>query len=926
MTTNQTSIQLSLSQQTVVTDRSPSIQVVACAGSGKTESVARRVAALLEEGVDGSEIVAFTFTEKAAAELKTRIVERTKDQLGSTGLGRIAQMYVGTIHGFCLRLIQNHVPRLADYDVLDENRHAAFVFRFKKEIGIESLKKGKWESVAAFIKAIDVLSNESISHKELRGHDFGEAVGRYESILDRCHVLTFSRIIGHAIEALQDSRVLASVAGRIKHLIVDEYQDINPSQDRLIRLLGSKGASVCVVGDDDQAIYQWRGSDVKFMQSFGMNSSTTKRVVLDENRRSVPSIVGASSRFAETITTRLAKKILASREAPKAQGIIGFKTEYADDEARATAANILALHASGVAFRDMAVLFRSVATSTAPFVAEFKSQGIPFACGGRSGLFLHPEIAALYKLHLWLGNQTWRDPELRTEHDLTPESIAAEMIDAFDSNYPVASCIRLFNDWKEATESSRTDSDLILDVYNLLHRLGVDQWDLDSPAISARMGAIGKFTVVLSDFENVTRRGRYEQSESGERAFVGGMSRGPFYYQRLALYLKYYAHDAYGDFEGQESDHDAVQILTVHGAKGLEWSVVFLPSLQDRRFPASRSGQAVDWVLPDGLPGDDVRSRYAGSEDEERRLFYVAMTRARDLLYLSHFESTEKRASKRSRFLNDVFPSVLQDWEQPIIPYVPTRRTSHGTQKTQTSLSELLRFQDCGLRHKFQRVLGLQTQLASELVFGKAIHHVLRVIADATRETGKVPDVASIDRFLDEALYFPFANKSSEPLMRMKARSLIVKYFNNHRDDLERVWATERPFELFFEGGSLAGRADVILDREDGVCGSLAIVDYKSGTAGMNDENLKFQLRVYATAARAEGLEVRAAYIHDLSASQASRIPVDISETSCSETAAKIETLTRSLGEARFDASPSAEKCRRCEYIRVCSKRGCSPD
>jgi len=145
--------------------------------------------------------------------------------------------------------------------------------------------------------------------------------------------------------------------------------------------------------------------------------------------------------------------------------------------------------------------------------------------------------------------------------------------------------------------------------------------------------------------------------ENPASEFKGGMDRGDRYYQQLGGYLSYYAQDAYEEFEGEDGTGiDAVQIMTVHGAKGLEWPVVFLPSLQDRRFPASRAGRGLDWVLPDEVLPIEIKDRYAGGEEEERRLFYVAMTRARDALYVSHFERTEKRSSKHSGYSGAIAP------------------------------------------------------------------------------------------------------------------------------------------------------------------------------------------------------------------------------------------------------------------------------
>ncbi len=918
-------MQLSPTQVQVVNARGHHIQVIACAGSGKTESISRRVASLISEGVRSDQIVAFTFTERAATELKERIVRRVGEIAGAEAAGKLAQMYVGTIHGYCLRLLQDHLPAYGNFDIVDEHRHAALLFRFRKEIGLASLAPKVWESVLAFARTSDVISNENISLTAVDRTDFGTMYRTYLGVLDRLHILTYARIIQCAVVALDDTELRRRVAGGLKHLIVDEYQDINPSQFQLIRQLASEGAQVCVVGDDDQAIYQWRGSSVTYIQQFANHFPGAQQLILNENRRSLAPIVHSAAAFAQTIAVRIEKRMHPTR-ANDEPVVVPFRAMDAAEEADAVTDNIMALNKQGVRFSDIAILFRSVRTSTKPFIDACTAKGIPVTCGGRSGLFMQPEIQAVLKAHLWLADQNWWDPETRTETELTVNDVAAELQRAFRSVQSADSIADLLQDWRAIVLSTRVAANLIGDYYTLIEFLGVREWNIDDSTTLSRMGALARFSTILADFENITRRGRYEVGESGAREFRGGTERGLDYYQRLAGYLRYYAQDNYEEFEGEEGTGvEAVQVLTVHGAKGLEWPVVFMPSLQDRRFPASRAGRQGEWCLPNDVMLPEVKQRYAGGDEEERRLFYVAMTRARDILYLSHFDKTDRQRSKRSRFIDAVLPNDFPAWSGPVIPIRVDSRQVLAAKPVAISLTELIRYEDCGYRFRLQRSMGFESQLVSELGFGRAIHHVLRRIADEARSTNRIPDLARVEQILEGDLYFPFANKSIEPLMKQKARAVIVRYLNNHRDDLERIWATERPFELHLPQGFLSGRADVILDQEGGNTGSLAIVDYKSASDGTSDENYRFQLQVYSAAARAEGLDVRGAYLHDLAAKTAPRSPVDIGNTDCGAALKRIEGLLGDLAGRSFAARPAVDRCRRCELKAICQHRaaGC---
>jgi DNA helicase-2/ATP-dependent DNA helicase PcrA len=244
-----------------VVHRGSHLQIIACAGSGKTEVVAQRVADLFADGVEPTAVVAFTFTERAGKELKHRIEERVEERLGAAFLGRMNGCFVGTIHAYCFRLLQEHVAKYETYDVLDEHRLAAFLTRVAKPIGLKDLEGQLFKSLQTFTRNIDVVENELISLERLE-QPFRGIVERFYAELERYRFLTYGQVIAKAVAELNEPRVFDAVHGSLGHLIVDEYQDINPAQEALIRRLSTNPVELCVVGDDDQSIYQWRGSDV----------------------------------------------------------------------------------------------------------------------------------------------------------------------------------------------------------------------------------------------------------------------------------------------------------------------------------------------------------------------------------------------------------------------------------------------------------------------------------------------------------------------------------------------------------------------------------------------------------------------------------------------------------------------------------------
>ncbi|MFH0944264.1 MAG: ATP-dependent DNA helicase [Planctomycetota bacterium] len=911
---------LTRQQQRVVDHRGGHLQVIACAGSGKTESISRRVAALVAEGVAPAAIIAFTFTERAAAELKARILLRVAEVMGAEFLDLMSPMYVGTIHAYCFRLLQDHIPRYGDFDVLDEHRQAALLSREYRRLGLDQIGgRGHWQPIEDFRRNVDAVENELIPPALLRGTEMGGCYEGYCDALDRYHLLSYGQIISAAVRELEKKDVFRKVHGPLRHLIVDEYQDVNPAQERLIELLGQRPVHVCVVGDDDQAIYQWRGSNVENIQKFTEHYHGAATVDLGTNRRSRPGIIQTARVFSRSIAPRLDKEMGSHRDAADPD-VVCWSAGTPADEATIVARTIVALHEKGFRYRDLAILFRSVRTSGPPFIEALRERGVPIRCAGRTGLFLHPEISVLGQTYAWLLDYDWKGERYGEPESVTLESILGQYQRLFNNGEVVVGLESFLKRWQGTVPQEDGPADLVRDYYRLLRLLRVHETDLDSPEGSARVGALARFSQILADYENVTRRARFVQ-ENGSRVFRGGQDSGIWYYRHLFSYLQHYALEAYDDFEGEETlDEESVDLLTVHQAKGLEWPVVFLPCLVTRRFPSSMTGRAQNWLLPETVLTPAARRRYEGSDTDERRLFYVAMTRARDLLYLSRFERIKNR-SRMSPYLEEVSGGVLPELNDLPLQAPDTSSTPENGQSPSVSFSELALYEDCPRRFRLSQQLGFQPPLVRELGYGRAIHHVLQTIAEEALQTSHVPTEEDAVRTVERMFYLPFANRPAYEKMLTAATSLVSTYVREHHSDLERIWATERPFELHLDGGTVSGRADVILDREGGRDGALAIVDYKTAGDDHSAELFAFQLAVYTAAARGEGLEVEAAYLHDLKQSRRASVPID--DRTCKKARRRAEALIEGLRSARFDPKPTASRCNRCDVRYVCKDTAC---
>ncbi len=889
--------------------RGSHMQIIASAGSGKTEVVSQRVVDLLAEGFPPDALVAFTFTERAAAELKDRIVDRVEGRIGRAALDRLNGLFVGTIHSYCFRLLQQHVPRYETYDVLDDNQLTAFLSREARRLEMRQLDPGDrlYASIDAFLSGVDVVENELLDPRAMPA-PFGTVLRDYYATLERYRLLTYGQQVVRAVRELENPPLAAQIHTTLRHLIVDEYQDINPAQERLIELLTGPNVELCVVGDDQQAIYQWRGSDVRNIVKFAARYDNVATFEITTNRRSRPGIIATANTFAESILGRLPKTMLPFRPAGGPEpDVVVWTEDTSTDEAGQIAWLIDRLIEDGTPPKDIAVLVRGRA-SYAKLTEQFATFGIPVQPGGRTGLFDQPEGRLLGQTMAWLSDVEWREPYQRgvrlTERDI---------LDGYQSVFSLDGTNRkrlqqALRDWKAAVPRTDRNADLVGELYELLDVLAVRDWDLTDVLAVNRLGTLARFSALLADYESVRRRARPDADAEGEQ--VGGETRGTWYYRNLALHIINYAQGAFEGFDGEDDFAlNAIDLTTVHRAKGLEWPAVFVPAMTAKRFPSSRTGDVQDWLVPRTMFD---APRYEGGDTDERRLFYVAITRARDWLSVSRHERVTTQRVAQSPYHAELSGHAA---DVNAINFPTIEPTATGSDASlDITFSELAAFLECGMAYRLRNLIGFQPRLAPELGYGKAVHHVLRSIAETTRGTGNVPTASEIDAILDSSFFLPTANKVAHRQLKDAARRLITTYATKHEADLHRIWETERPFELHLDGATVTGRADVILDHEGGVPTALALVDYKTSVRGSALDHA-LQLQVYANAGIREGLDVRAAFVHDLK--KAARDPIGITPPEISAAEATVTAAAERI-KARDYAPNPGPICARCEVRTIC--------
>ncbi len=911
-------MQLTGKQTEAVNHTDGNLQLIACAGSGKTEVVAQHITKLLTPSSEGGmglkpgNLIAFTFTEKAAAELKQRILDRCRERL--PGLVGLAEMYIGTIHGFSLDLLRTEVPKYLKFNILNEVQQVLFVDRNSAKSGLtatttlQGAKLKRYLDTRLYIEAMSVLRESDVDWNALKGTSVLDGYQAYTKLLNDRGDLDYSAILQCAVEALQQHADLRSrLATRVKVIIVDEYQDVNPVQERLVRELHQLGAKIKVVGDDDQTIYQWRGSDVKNILSFVDRYKPVETIKLEANFRSTKGITDVARLVIEKNSSRLSKAMKSADSQRYESGdIVALQFSSPDEEADYIAKTCKALRGTmiedgaverPISWSDMAVLVRYTKFGE-PIRRAFSREGVPFVSLGMDTLFDAPEGEAARQLFYFMANRLSRERVLQA-WQAANLGIANAVLDAALKE---AEQIR--------TKMAVEDQDVRFSVYNIqrqfmgfLEQIGLREEVVPNGRGPTVFYNLGKFSQAISDFESIYFHSRPLQK-----------------YESFANFLQYQAEDTYGQSTGAEEKFvalDAVQILTIHRAKGLQWPAVFVPQLVRNQFPASpRGGRNVWHIVPSQAV--DGQSRFRGSEADERRLFYVAVTRSQKHL---HMTTAPTPGNKRSVHPSSFFHDVLES------KFVKRQRTNYDARKrgeprskpsisnVNLSFSDIRYYFECPYQFKMRTLYGFNAPLAEALGYGKSLHDALAELHQRAI-SGAPIQPSDADELVDRHLHVPFAYPTLRETMRASAKRTVANYIEARKSEFNKIEFSEKAIEVALEDGiNVSGRIDLVRRRDTD---SIAIVDLKSTERAQAEELTEAQLHIYALGYR-ELTGKDADYVETYELDTQTRKPRAVDEDLITDVIGKVKATADALRANSFPATPNAIQCGRCDFSRLCS-------
>ena len=959
-------------QRRAVTHGDGPLLVIAGAGTGKTRVITRRIAWLIAtRRARPSQILALTFTDRAAEEMQTRV-----DELVPYGY---ADTTISTFHAFGDRLIREFALDLrlpTDVRVLSRAETIVFLREHLFALGLDRYRplgdptrflgalatlfsRCKDEGVAPAgylahagrLRAAAAAGEIEVELAE-RQAELAGAYAAYQELLGRNGLLDFGDQVALALRLLrEDPEARASVQRRYRYILVDEFQDTNPVQADLVALLAEPHRNVTVVGDDDQSIYAFRGAALDNILGFGERYRGARRVVLRRNHRSHAPILEAAYRLIRhndpdrlEVRARIDKRLLAQRRWADPLPVRHEAFATGSDEADWVARQVGERVAAGRRPREIAVLVRSNAAAD-PFLRSLSVAGIPWRFSGAAGLFARPAVrlllaflraladpASSVDLYALAASERYRldgadlmeltayaRRRSRTLWEVCEEVVRQPGVLRLA---PATRVVlgRLVADLREYRELARQRPAGEV-LYAFLRRSG---W-LAELAGAATAEAEEALPDVARFFETVRRVSAWLPDD-----------RVPFLARHLQALVEAGDDAAAGP---PDPDLDAVQVLTVHQAKGLEFGVVFLVGMAEGAFPSGARREPL--ALPEALgrPPLVAREPAALHLAEERRLCYVAMTRARDELVLT---SAAERGGRRARRIS---PFVLEALDAPggraaagaspsalerlasfeaATAAPPARIPRRGP--LELSFYQVDDYLTCPLKYRYVHLLRVPVQQHHSVVYGAALH---RAVQEFHRRHGKgevMREEALIAAFEAAWTGEGFLTREHEEARLAAGRDALRRFRAAQlRPGVRPPALVEQEFAFVLDGDRIRGRwdrVDVGPATEPGGVPPVTITDYKSSDvrdlararARARDS---LQLGIYALAwTAAKGRPPDAVQLHFLESGVVGRVPVD--EGRLAKARERIGRAAAGLRGGDFTATPGPLACGYCAFRDIC--------
>lgn len=920
---------LTKEQYEAVVDGSKYILCLACAGSGKSRTLAYKIAYLISQGEPPESIIAFTFTEKAAESIKRRVAEALyKFNISENVIGA---MYIGTLDAFCQKLLGDINAKYRQYDILDQNRLILYVMSRLRKLGLQN-GAGYFKRIKALTDTWQTMNNENISINDIKPYDedlFGQLVNLWE-LLNADGYMDFSFATSLAIKELKNIKEKeGSYVEKFKYLFVDEYQDINPIQEEFIKTLSEFLNMLFVVGDDDQSIYGWRGANVQNILTFKDRHPDVKIHKLLVNFRSNKAIVETANKFVQTNIPfqRLPKEITYNRNG-NIQDLRKLWFETRENEAKWVAQRIKSLVGTtyieydvdgneksrrGLTYNDFAVLIRGIHNQRGEnrdvqFVEAMRELNIPVKTSGEGGIFDRPYAQCILDIMELL-----RDGDVnRTE----AESCFDNCVLPIFPNADKRKYFSVLQEWY--TNIHRPVSSARRKVYpqNFLHQLA-DALNVRTLSDETALRDLGLFSNIIKDVEqtyvSIDTKWRYIEMLN--------------FFQNIAQ-----------NYELETIDYisrvDAVNVSTIHKVKGLEFPVVFVVDLVAQRFPGRNSSYSGN--LPMEVISDAVtRGAYGNRIEDEARLFYTAITRAERILYMtgSKIHPDLQKGKKPSVFISDLNHEEMREdmnFDELADRMEPTPRFDDN--ELPTDFSSVKTYLTCPFMYKLQTIYGYNAAVPELFGFGQTTHTILERLHQKYKD--RIPKEQEIYDMVEDTFMLKHVFPSNDPVNRPgsyeRAKNLVHKimqdYVKKYSNDFCRIRQDEARFELLVDNALITGSIDLLLkeDEEKGIH-SAEVIDFKSIEVPEEVEDfdwreMSVQVQLYSRAAKdVIGQNAETGYVHTLKNNKRIEVPVD--DKSVQHAINAIEWAVKGIIQNDFPMRACSSNCNHCDYKALCKQK-----
>ena len=934
--------------------------IIAGAGTGKTVVITRRIANLIEKKLaEPSEILALTFTEKAAAEMEDRV-----DKLVPYGF---TDMWISTFHAFGDRLLRDYSLELglpANFKVLTATQQAIFIREnlYAFDLNYYRPIANPISHIEAMLSHFSRLKDELITPEIYVDHaqnklaaassddekeagerllEIANAYQRYCDLMIQAGNLDFGDQIFLTYKLLKENKkVLGACQDKFKFILVDEYQDTNFAQNEIVKLLAQKDKNITVVGDDDQSIYRFRGASISNILQFKDSYDKITQIVLNKNYRSTQEILDASYKLIQhnnpdrlEFQNKIDKRLSSQKKGALPELL---HCDSLSCEADTVVSKIISLKKDNN-FRnnDFAILVRANSHAE-PFIESLNLAGIPYAFSGASDLFMQPEIKMLAS---FLKCLVYSDDNLSFYYLATSElyGVSPDILTEFHTiarrkNRSVISIVdNSINQESSLFENDKMLEAVITDIKSFRQKLsGLNAGELlyeylaqkgylkklsKDPSVEdeLKIQNIAKFFDRIAQFN-------YSSEDKGVLAFL----------KNLELLLEVGEEVITSDID---PDTDAINILTAHASKGLEWPVVFVANCVSDRFPSRRKRDQIE------LPRELIKERLPEGDfhlQEERRLFYVAATRAKDYLFLSAADDYGgKRTKKLSQFvlelLDEPNPDRLKNKLSPVEKIerfkkvekeIGTKSLSKNNKFLDSDRMKLSRQQiddyfTCPKKFYYAHIIKIPLLENQQLMYGTAIHAALDHYF-GRKIRGEEVGLPQLLSDFDQAFRnVGFITRKHEEQRHKSGTLALTKFFDADQKEKSIPAEVESVFQFAEEKVSVNGRYDLIYKTGD----SVEIRDFKTSNVKDQKEadrriSESTQMKIYALAWFEKYKEIPQTTLFFIESGLKGE--KTFAQKELEETKSMILEVSAGIKSGDMTAKPDMFSCKYCAYKDIC--------